>query len=97
MSRNRMYAKPGSRGEVRLGEKASLSRSSALQLWAIGAIAPVLTILWNIFERQLRSDWSILWTAGRLALWGDVPPAQGTEFTYPPYALFFFTPFAPVP
>ena len=97
MSRNRMYAKPGSRGEVRLGEKASLSRSSALQLWAIGAIAPVLTILWNIFERQLRSDWSILWTAGRLALWGDVPPAQGTEFTYPPYALFFFTPFAPLP
>ena len=80
-----------------MGDKASLNRSSAFQLWAIGAIAPTLTILWNIFERHLRSDWAVLWTAGRLALWGDVPPARGTEFTYPPHALFFFTPLAPLP
>lgn len=80
-----------------MGDDASLNRSSALQLWAVGAIAPVLTISWNIFEKGLRSDWEILWTAGRLALFGDVSPALGTEFTYPPHALFFFAPFAPIP
>ena len=80
-----------------MGDGVSLNRSSALQLWAIGTIAPILTILWNIFETGLRSDWFILWTAGRLALCGDIPPAQGTEFTYPPHALFFFTPLAPIP
>ena len=80
-----------------MGEDASLNRSSAYQLWAIGTIAPVLTILWNVFREQLKSDWFILWTAGRLALWGDISPAQGTEFAYPPFALFFFTPLAPLP
>ena len=80
-----------------MGDGASLSRSSALQLWAVGAIAPILAILWNILETGLRADWAILWTAGRLALFGDVSPAQGTEFIYPPHALFFFTPFAPIP
>jgi hypothetical protein len=82
---------------MRLGDGASLNRSSALQLWAIGTIAPILTILWNIFERGLESDWFILWTAGQLALFGDITPARGTEFTYPPHALFFFTPFATIP
>ena len=80
-----------------MGDGASLNRSSALQLWAIGTIAPILTIFWNIFEGRLRSDWFTLWTAGRLALFSDIRPAQGTEFTYPPHALFFFTPFATVP
>jgi len=97
MPGNRLYAFARVQGEARVGEQASLNRSSALQLWAIGTIAPLLTIFWNIFERELQSDWFTLWTAGRLALWGDVSPARGTEFTYPPFALFFFTPFAPLP
>jgi hypothetical protein len=73
-----------------------------LQLWAIGTIAPVLTILWNILETGLRSDWSVLWEAGRMALAGDVgrlyvAVEDGFNFPYPPHALFFFAPFAPLP
>ena len=76
---------------------ASIGRSSALQLWAIGAIAPLLTIAWNVFEGGLKSDWAILWEAGRALLYSDVPPAKAIEFVYPPHALLFFTPFAPLP
>jgi hypothetical protein len=76
---------------------ASIGRSSALQLWAIGVIAPLLTIAWNVFEGGLQTDWHTLWTAGNLALFGDVAPARGTEFPYPPYALFILTPFALLP
>jgi hypothetical protein len=42
-----------------LGKGVSICRSSALQLWAIGTIAPLLTIGWNILEDGLRSDWAI--------------------------------------
>jgi len=84
-------------GEGRLDEAASISRSSALQLWAIGMIAPLLTIAWNIFEGGLKSDWAILWEAGRALLYSDVPPGQAIEFVYPPHALLFFVPFAPLP
>lgn len=103
MPGNRLYAMAGSRGGgARLGAEASLNRSSALQLWAIGTIAPMLAILWNVFERALRSDWFILWEAGRLALAGDVSrlyvvTKDGFNFPYPPHALFFFAPFAPLP
>ena len=60
-------------------------------------IAPLLTILWNIFENGLQTDWFTLWTAGRLAMFGDIAPARGTEFPYPPYTLFILTPFATLP
>ena len=80
-----------------MGKGVSISRSSALQLWAIGTIAPLLTIGWNIFENGLQTDWFTLWTAGRLALFGDIAPARGTEFPYPPYTLFILTPFATLP
>ena len=78
-----------------MGDDASLNRSSALQLWAIGAIAPVLTIFWSIFEKAPRSDYHLLWTAGRLALSNDIQPAAG--FLYPPYALLVFAPLALLP
>jgi hypothetical protein len=85
-----------------LGDDASLNRSSALQLWAIGAIAPLLTIAWNLFEKGLQSDWFTLWAAGRLALFGDTgrlydAVKAGFNFPYPPHALFFFVPLAPLP
>lgn len=80
-----------------MGRDASIGRSSALQLWAIGAIAPLLTTAWNIFEGGLRSDWAIFWAAGRAFLFSDVPPAKAIEFVYPPHALLFFTPLAPLP
>jgi hypothetical protein len=79
-----------------LNRSASISRSSALQLWAIGMIAPLLTIAWNIYRGGLRSDWAIFWEAGRALLYGDVPPAKAIEFVYPPHALLFFAPFAPL-
>ena len=92
---------PGCRG-TRVSEQVSSNRSSALQLWAIGTIAPVLTILWNVFETGLRSDWAVLWEAGRMALAGDVgrlyvAVEDGFNFPYPPHALLFFAPFAALP
>lgn len=80
-----------------MGDDASLNRSSALQLWAIGTIVPVATILWNILREGLQTDYRILWTAGNLALSGDVPTPSSAGFIYPPHALFFFTPIASLP
>lgn len=85
-----------------MGRDASIGRSSALQLWLIGAIAPLLTIAWNLFAKGLQSDWFTLWAAGRLALFGDAAKLYdsvkaGFNFPYPPHALFFFAPLAPLP
>ena len=84
-----------------MAKEAIGNRSSALQLWAIGAIAPLLTIGWNMLSGKLASDWYTLWAGGRLAADGQAgilydAAKSGIFFPYPPHALFFFMPFGPL-
>lgn len=72
-----------------------------MQIWAIGTVAPALTILWNALKPEFLTDWYTLWAAGRLATAGQAgilydTAKSGLVFPYPPHALFFFIPFGPL-
>lgn len=80
------------------------------RLWAIGAIVPLIHIWMSALGKY---DFAAFWIASRQAISGqseaiyDASVAQrmadqltygiGSIFPYPPHALFFFIPFAPLP
>ena len=86
------------------------NRRAIIQVWAIGAIVPLLLIWMADIGKY---DFSAFWIAARQALGGeaaaiyDAAAAQaqadqftygvGSIFPYPPHALFFFIPFALLP
>lgn len=86
------------------------SRRATAQIWAIGAIVPIL-LIWMADVGKY--DFSAFWIAARQALSGeaaaiyDASAAQsqadqftngvGSIFPYPPHALLFFIPFALLP
>jgi hypothetical protein len=74
------------------------NRSSVLQLWAIGMIAPLAMLINNVLKPTYQTDYFTLWTIGR-ALFGtaNLYAADGLNFFYPPHALLFLAPFAPLP
>lgn len=89
---------------------ASTNRSTALQLWLIGSLAPLALILNAPLQR---SDFISLWLAGKMAIAGAAGQIydtalsgvfasqlglhEATNFPYPPNALLFFAPFASIP
>jgi hypothetical protein len=95
---------------VSLAEERSLNRSVGLQIWVIGALAPVILIFAGKFGEY---DFAAFWVAGRQALGGEAANIYSTVatqvyadqlglggptiFPYPPQALFIFLPFALVP
>lgn len=85
------------------------NRSIAYQLWAVGAIVPIVMMLLNTSGRY---DFGALWIGGKLALSGNMQVYDldvsrvvaelftgggNANFPYPPHALFIFVPFALLP
>lgn len=86
------------------------NQSVAIQLWIIGALAPVLLMLIGKFGEY---DFAAFWVAGRQVLDGTAGSIYSTAatqvyadrlglggatiFPYPPHALFLYVPFAAIP
>lgn len=84
--------------------------SVTLQLWLVGALAPIFFMLFGEFGRF---DFNSLWIAGKMALAGSADQIYDSNlsqnfasrfglsgevnFPYPPHALPFFLPFALIP
>lgn len=91
-------------------DRRDLNRSSALQLWVIGAVVPVA--FYFIGSSEFR-DFDLFWAAAELAMSGQAETIyqggiqsllpggfQGDAaavFPYPPHALFFYLPFSALP
>jgi hypothetical protein len=73
------------------------NRSSVMQLWSIGMIAPVATMINKVLKPPFETDYSVLWSAGRA--FDDLTGLYNADgvFFYPPHALLFFAPLAPLP
>lgn len=78
------------------GEKMS-NRGSALQLWAIGMIHPLVTLIYKVLNPPFESDYEVLWKAGRAVHNLSTLYEKDGVFFYPPHALLFFVPFAQLP
>jgi Glycosyltransferase family 87 len=86
------------------------NRSVAVQLWLVGALAPLALMFIGEFGRF---DFDSLWVAGKMALSGSADHIYDPEtsrsfasglglkgevnFPYPPHALLFILPFAAAP
>lgn len=86
------------------------NRSTAIQIWIIGSLAPLLLILIGKFGEY---DFAAFWVAGRQVLDGAAGSIYSTSatkiyadmlglggatvFPYPPHALFLYVPFALIP
>ena len=91
-------------------DAGSANRSVALQLWLLGALAPVALMLSGEFGRF---DFDSLWIAGKMALAGSASQIYDPDsirsfaaslglrgemnFPYPPLGLLFVVPFATLP
>lgn len=89
---------------------SKLNRSVAIQIWVIGALAPVALMFIGDTGKH---DFALLWAAATLTLSGDASSVYGPDlakvladgwdwgsaavFPYPPHALFFFLPFGLLP
>lgn len=86
------------------------NRSIAIQIWIIGALAPIALMLIGKFGQY---DFAAFWVAGKQVLSGEAASIYSTAatqiyadrlglggatvFPYPPHALFLYVPFALIP
>lgn len=98
------------RPSASLLQARSANRSTAIQIWIIGAIGPLILLLMGPYGQY---DFAAFWVAGKQALAGGAANIYSTEatkyyadslglggptiFPYPPHALFLFVPFALIP